>query len=102
MPSSVSLKKQRFLSVKELAILYVLIIGLTGCAESATNRDRLAAQGLIQEDAPVKAAAEVIIAAPAAKIFGLLTDIGGWPQWQPDISQARIHGHPVVGTQFGH
>jgi hypothetical protein len=58
--------------MKGIAALYVLVIVLTGCTETATNEDRLAARGLIQEDAPVKAVAQIIIAAPAAKILGLL------------------------------
>jgi len=76
------------------------MIGLAGCSESAANRDRLAAQGLIQEDAPVRAAAAIVIAAPAARIMGLLTNISGWPQWQPDISKAIVHGNTAIGTQF--
>jgi hypothetical protein len=32
-------------------------------------------QGAIQEDAPVKAAAEIVIAAPPRNIMGLLTNI---------------------------
>jgi hypothetical protein len=88
------------LQVKGLAIFYVLMVGLAGCTESGANRNRLAAQGSIQEDAPVKAAAEIAIAAPAQKIMGLLTNISGWPQWQPDISKATVHGNTAVGTQF--
>ena len=88
------------LPVKRFAILCVSVIGLAACAEPAADRDLLAARGLIQEDAPVKAAAEIIIVAPAGKILGLLTDIGGWPRWQLDISKATNHVHPSVGSQF--
>jgi TnpA family transposase len=64
-------------------ISYALMIGLTGCAGSTADRDKLAAQGLIQESAPVKAAAEIIIAVPETKVWNLLTDIKDWPKWQP-------------------
>ena len=86
--------------MKGLAILYVLMVVLAGCTESAANRNRLAAQGLIQEDAPVKAAAEIAIAAPAHKIMGLLTNISDWPQWQRDISKATVHGSTAIGSRF--
>ena len=86
--------------MKGLPVLYIVMIGLTGCAEPQADQGRLAAQGLIQEDAPVKAVAQVVIAAPAAKILGLLTNVGAWPQWQPGISTAAIHGNPAVGAKF--
>ncbi len=83
-----------------LILVVVLMFGLAGCTGSAASRNHLAAQGLIQEDAPVKAAAEIVIAAPAQKIMGLLTNVGDWPKWQPEISKATIHGIPAVGTPF--
>jgi uncharacterized membrane protein len=52
--------------------------------------DSLAARGLIDESAPVKAAAQVIIKAPATKIWGLLTNIKDWSTWQPDISDVAM------------
>jgi uncharacterized protein YndB with AHSA1/START domain len=85
---------------KKLAVGFVGMVMLAGCGVSAANRDRLAAQGSIQEDAPVKAVAEIVIAAPPNKIMGLLTNIRDWPQWQPDISKATVHGSTVVGTEF--
>jgi hypothetical protein len=86
--------------VKGLALLYVFMIVLAGCAGSSADRDGLAAQGLIQEGAPVKAVAEIIIAAPASKIMGLLTDIKDWPKWQPDIYKTTIQGNSAAGIQF--
>jgi hypothetical protein len=79
---------------------YALMIALTGCAESAAYQDRLAAQGLILENAPIKATAEISIAAPQTKIWGLLTNIRYWAKWQSDIAKTSIPGDPAVGTQF--
>jgi hypothetical protein len=79
---------------------YGLMVGLIGCSDSAANRDRLAAQGLIQESAPVKAAAEMDITAPQTKIWRLLVDIKDWAKWQPDISKTSIPSDPAVGMQF--
>jgi len=73
---------------------------LTGCATSAAHRDTLAAQGLIEEEAPVKAAAEIIIAAPPSKVWGFLTDIKDWPKWQPDIAKTAIQRDPAAGVHF--
>jgi hypothetical protein len=91
---------KRFLPVKRFALWYALMIGLTGCAGSAADRDKLAAQGLTQESAPVKAAAEIIITAPEAKVWNLLTDIKDWPKWQPDISKSSIQSDSAIGRQF--
>jgi uncharacterized protein YndB with AHSA1/START domain len=92
--------KKSFLHVKTMVLVFGLIVGLAGCTGSAADRNRLAAQGLIQEDAPVKAGAEIVIAAPAKKIMELLTDINSWPQWQPDITKATVLGSTAVGTAF--
>jgi hypothetical protein len=86
--------------MKRFALGSTLMIGLTACTNSAADRDALATQGLIQESAPVKAAAEIIIAAPASKVWNLLTDIKDWPKWQPDISKSSIQSDPALGSQF--
>lgn len=86
--------------MKRPAVLAVWLLALAGCARSEIDRDRLAASGSIEESAPVKAVAEIVIAAPASRIFGLLTNVDAWPIWQADIAKAKIHGSPAVGAEF--
>jgi hypothetical protein len=93
-------RSRRLFQLRRSAMLVSLLIGPTGCTESAASLNRLAAQGLIQENAPVRATAQIVVAAPAAKIMRLLTNINGWPEWQSDISKATVKGSTVVGAQF--
>lgn len=77
-----------------------LLLGLSGCSSRTPDRDRLAAQGMIQANAPVQAAAEIAVSAPMVRVWGLLLDIENWPRWQPDISRVSIEGAPAIGTRF--
>jgi uncharacterized protein YndB with AHSA1/START domain len=63
--------------------------------------EKLAANGQIQETAPVKASAEIVIHASPEKVWRLLTDIDQWPTWHSAISVARINGPVEPGTIFG-
>lgn len=38
------------------------------------------------------------IHAPAETVFDLYRDVGGWKQWDPDTSDARLDGPFEVGT----
>lgn len=69
-------------------------------AACGTGREQAAADGRIEEHAPVLAAADIAIRAPVAKVWTLLTDIGDWPAWQPGISDVSVQGDGGVGTTF--
>jgi hypothetical protein len=92
--------KRRLVTVKRLALWCALVIGLSGCADSAADRDRLAAQGVIQENVPVKAETQITIVASESRVWELLTDIKNWAKWQPDISKTSIQGDPAIGMSF--
>src|ERR1700721_416143 len=78
-PPARSLARERmWLAVAKLLTFVVAITGLTACSASKFDRDGLAAQGMIDESAPVKAMVQIIIQAPPAKIWGLLTNIKDW------------------------
>jgi hypothetical protein len=77
-----------------------LLTARSACSVSKVDRDNLAAQGLIDERAPVKATVQIIIEAPPAKIWDLLTDIRDWATWQPDISKVVIQAAPAVTVPF--
>jgi uncharacterized protein YndB with AHSA1/START domain len=75
--------------------LLVLVV-----SPSDDHLDELARSGNIQENAPVKASLEITINAPREKVWGLLTDVNGWPKWQRDITKANISGPLQSGTAF--
>jgi uncharacterized protein YndB with AHSA1/START domain len=81
-------------------VLALALLGLAACSGSRVDRDKLAAAGTIDEQAPVKASAQILIQAPPAKIWGLLTNIQAWPTWQPDISAATIEAAPALAAPF--
>ncbi len=74
----------------------VLLILLMNPADD--HLDRLARNGDIQQNAPVKASLEITIDASPEKVWALLTDVKNWPTWQRDITKAGIYGPLQVGT----
>ncbi|MER7760666.1 SRPBCC family protein [Streptomyces sp. NPDC097619] len=54
----------------------------------------------IDETAPVIADHSIRIAAPLERVWELHTRIAGWPDWQPDITEARVDGPVAPGTTF--
>ncbi len=43
---------------------------------------------------------ETFIAAPLEKVWAVQTDIDRWPEWQSDISSAKLEGNLAVGAIF--
>jgi len=74
-------------------------LGLAACGHSETPQ-QLAAQGQIDQNAPIKCSVQITINAPPAKIWALLTDISLWPTWQSDITQTAVDGTPADGVLF--
>ncbi len=54
----------------------------------------------IDQNAPMAARQEIFIAAPLEKVWAVQTDIDRWPEWQSDISSAKLEGNLTVGTIF--
>ncbi|MEU8775478.1 SRPBCC family protein [Streptomyces sp. NPDC048606] len=54
----------------------------------------------IDENAPVIADHTIRIAAPLERVWELHTDIGLWPDWQHDITEARLDGPVAPGATF--
>ncbi len=44
----------------------------------------------INQDAPVKSHAEIVINAPTEKVWRLLTSINDWPAWQSDVTESNL------------
>jgi hypothetical protein len=49
---------------------------------------------------PVFATGEVEIAADAETVWQVMADIARWPDWNPDIATATLHGPVQPGTRF--
>ncbi|MEQ8808804.1 MAG: SRPBCC family protein [Imperialibacter sp.] len=54
----------------------------------------------INKNAPVKCRKEIIIDSPTAQVWKLLTSIGSWSAWNPEVSFATMNGSLAPGTSF--
>ena len=54
----------------------------------------------INEEAPVRAAREVEIAAPPETVWGVLSTIDRWPTWNPEVKAASTSGPLAEGSEF--
>ena len=86
--------------MRRFALLCAMAAVLAGCGPSTDALKALAEQGAIEEDAPVKAAASIVIAASPAKVWAVLANIRDWPKWQPDITETAIAQDPALGVPF--
>lgn len=75
-------------------------LALTACAPSDDTLSALGRQQQIQEDAPVKASAEVVIHAPIERVWALFADVQQWPRWQHDISTTSLSGPLANNVEF--
>jgi len=75
-----------------------LLLFVSGCGRSTDQS--LAGQGAINDGAPVKALAQIVIDASAAQVWNILVDIQDWPKWQTDITAVSIKQKPAVSVQF--
>ena len=54
----------------------------------------------VDESAPVIAAAEIEVGADAETVWEVLTQIEGWPSWNPAVKSVSLTGLVAEGTQF--
>ena len=54
----------------------------------------------INENAPVKIRQIIQVKATPEKVWSVLTNIDGWPGWNPDIPNAKLNGQLIPGTTF--
>jgi uncharacterized protein YndB with AHSA1/START domain len=54
----------------------------------------------VDRTAPVLAHHELEIEAPLERVWRLDTNVAGWPQWQKEVTEARIDGPFEPGTSF--
>ena len=52
------------------------------------------------ENAPVRAAAEVEIGAPPQVVWEVLTRFENWPDWNPEVKSMSLPGPLAPGTEF--
>lgn len=90
---------RRWLAVMLLTCVTALLLIVTFHSR-ANDLETLAGAGAIETDAPIKAAGEIIIQAPAEKVWSVLTAVNDWPKWQSDIKEAQMSGPLESGTAF--
>jgi uncharacterized protein YndB with AHSA1/START domain len=54
----------------------------------------------INRRAPVIAEGTIQIDAPPEIVWGVLTDIAGWPSWNPGVKTAQLRGSLAEGSVF--
>jgi uncharacterized protein YndB with AHSA1/START domain len=83
------------------AILLVAItLSVGACGDSLDSLNKLAAAGSIQDAAPVKAEAEIQIAAPPSRVWDLLVGAHSWPQWNKQIESVSAPDSLGAGVRF--
>ncbi|WP_419727926.1 SRPBCC family protein [Lichenicola sp.] len=84
-------------TTRRLAGLFLLV------AVAACSRQRdpdPASRGEIDDHAPIRATASVVIDATPSDVWGVLADVRSWPAWQHDIRATTIGRAPAVGVKF--
>ena len=69
-------------------------------SEGQDRLERLAAQGQIQENAPVKAVSTIDIKASPERVWQILTGVDQWSEWQATVSASHLDGALKPGTTF--
>jgi uncharacterized protein YndB with AHSA1/START domain len=54
----------------------------------------------VRRNAPVVAASEIDIAASPETVWDVLTDLGRWPSWNPDVKSMSFGGEAREGAVF--
>ena len=70
---------------------------LSGSSEPVDSR---LSSGEIDGNAPVIAEDEILIEAGVEKVWGIMRDVAGWPQWNPDIAEVQLDGEIAEGSTF--
>jgi uncharacterized membrane protein len=90
---------RRWLTVMLVTCAAALLLIVTFHGK-VNDLETLARAGAIESDAPIKAAAEIVIQAPAEKVWSVLTAVNDWPKWQSDIKEAELFGPFESGAAF--
>ena len=54
----------------------------------------------INQNAPVKSKAEIVINAPSEKVWQILTAINDWPTWQSEVTESNLKEELKESTKF--
>jgi uncharacterized protein YndB with AHSA1/START domain len=54
----------------------------------------------INRNAPIVGSTEILVSAPIETVWDLLSDIDGWPRWNPAISEAHLEGQLGPDSTF--
>lgn len=81
-------------------LVLIGFVALTACGASNGAATHLAATGHIDDDAPIRATRSILISAPPARIWSVLTRIDDWSRWQSDIGAAHLKGSLAPGVSF--
>lgn len=78
----------------------LLALHLGGCGPSLPSLRTQAEAGRVHREAPVKSRVSIDIAAPASRVWEVLSAIDRWPAWHAKVSKARLAGPLEPGSRF--
>jgi uncharacterized protein YndB with AHSA1/START domain len=62
--------------------------------------EEYAKKGRVDDKAPVRASYEVLIEAPVERVWGLLSDVPGWGNWNPEVHDVRLDSRVEADARF--
>lgn len=79
-----------------------LLLSLSACGTADQRQSGLAAQGKTDPGAPLQTTQQIIINAPANKIWALLANPQAWPGWNSMIAQTSAPSTLQNGSLFSY
>jgi uncharacterized protein YndB with AHSA1/START domain len=89
------MKFERLLSLASFVSLLT-----AACGPNLATMHEGAMAGRVQEGAPLHAQQTVTIEAPRERVYALLTDVAGWPRWQPKVTKVTPPSAVESGARF--
>lgn len=89
------MKLERLLSLASFTSLLT-----AACGPSLSTMHEGAMAGRVQEGAPLRARQTVTVEAPRERVYALITDVAGWPRWQPNVTKVAPPAALESGARF--
>ncbi len=87
-------------TVSNLVLVPFLSLFALACGPSLTSMQELARAGKVQDDAPLHTTRDVVVQAPRAAVWAILTDFARWPAWQPNVTSVSPPASLTPGAAF--
>lgn len=87
--------------MKKILMFFCLVFfSLSGCVPREKYLRDLGENGNVNVDAPIVSTVTITIDAPAAKVWGIITDIPNWASWNSKVKSTHANGITYLGDNF--